>query len=253
MLSRYRAFGWHVLASVCLATLSAGLVFGVWYPGLLARAVGVVNIFVLLLAVDLVIGPVVTLIVFDPVRKKWPELRRDMLVIAVLQMAALLYGVHSVFIARPVYVVYNVDRFDLVCANDITPEELDKAVAGEFASLPYWGPRWVAARIPSDPKQHDEVLMNALAGKGDLPQLPQYYERYEAFKLDIIKRSAPLDALVAFNQDRQDQVAQLKATYQQLGLDVGYLPLKAKAQDLTVLINRANAQVLALSDLKPWQ
>ena len=63
-LNRYQAFATHLMGSVAVALCSAALVFLVWYPDKLPQATGVTNIFLMLLAVDVVVGPIITLIVF---------------------------------------------------------------------------------------------------------------------------------------------------------------------------------------------
>ena len=59
--------------------------------------------------------------------------------IGALQIAALVYGLHTVYIARPVAMVFEVERFRLVTANDVPVEELPKAPP-EFRELSLTGP-----------------------------------------------------------------------------------------------------------------
>ena len=69
--------------------------------------------FFLVMSVDVVLGPVLTFAVFNRA-KGVRHLRRDLAVIGVLQTAALAYGLHTVYIVRPVAMVFEVDRFRLV-------------------------------------------------------------------------------------------------------------------------------------------
>jgi hypothetical protein len=93
----------------------------VWFPQPYLQAAGGGELFSILVGVDVVLGPLVTLIVFDT-KKKY--LKLDLAVIAILQFAALGYGLSVILQARPVYVVFAVDRLELVLASDIAPEEL---------------------------------------------------------------------------------------------------------------------------------
>ena len=63
MLPRVRAFLIHFVASTFVALLALGLVFGLWYPHPLQKAAGVTMLYLLLIGVDLVIGPLLTLVV----------------------------------------------------------------------------------------------------------------------------------------------------------------------------------------------
>src|SRR6218665_1691953 len=108
--NRYQAFAAHLLGSCLVAALSAFLVFWVWYPAQFASMSGVTGIFLILLGVDVVVGPVITLIVFNRAK---PELKRDLAIVLLLQIAALGYGLHTVFTARPAYLVFSADRFEV--------------------------------------------------------------------------------------------------------------------------------------------
>lgn len=60
---RFVCFGSHLFVSSFIALLAVGLVFGLWYPSPLDKALGVVNIFLLLMCIDVIIGPLLTLVV----------------------------------------------------------------------------------------------------------------------------------------------------------------------------------------------
>src|SRR5215467_6827215 len=110
-MSRWKASGIHLLLSC--AIVGAVLVFmvSVWYRWPLFILAGGAGITLILAGVDVTLGPLITLIIFKPGKK---GLKFDLTFIALLQVVALAYGVHVIFIARPVYLVFAVDRFNLV-------------------------------------------------------------------------------------------------------------------------------------------
>ena len=110
---RALAAGVHLSISLAIALLAAILVFGLWYPGDFRLLAGGRGLFVLVMSVDVVIGPLLTFAVFNRT-KGVRHLRRDLAVIATLQAAALAYGLHTVYVVRPVAMVFEVDRFRLV-------------------------------------------------------------------------------------------------------------------------------------------
>lgn len=248
-INRFQAFGWHLLVSFGVAVLSTVLVFALWYPGELALASGVGEVFWLLLAVDVVLGPVITLIIFNPKKK---ALRWDLACVAAVQIGALLYGLNTVYSARPVYVVFNIDRFDLVFANDFSEEKLAKASRSEYQTLPRLGPEVIAARRPDDRKERNALLFSAISGGDDLPQLPQYYVAYHEQKDNAVKRSQALDELKKFNQDKASLIDQLIHDCAAKNIDAGFLPLKGHAADLTVIVDRGSGEVVDILDLMPW-
>lgn len=247
--NRLKAFSVHVVASAFVALCTAALVFLVWYPSPLAAATGVTHIFFLVLVVDVTVGPVITLIVFNPAKR---ELKRDLTVVAMLQVAALLYGMHAVFEARPVYAVFNADRFDLVYANDLSDEKLAKVHRPEFKAAPLLGPKLIAAQRPADASARNEAMFSALAGGDDVPQLPQYYVPYSEEQSLAVARIQSLDVLRGLNKDRVEEIERLSRRYATQSTGVGFLPLRAKVKDLAVIVTRDKAEVLEIVDLKPW-
>ncbi len=111
MPKRLKFFLSHLLLSFLVALLVIGLVFLIWYPSPLATAVGVIHIFLMLLAINVIIGPVLSLLVYKEVKK---TLKVNLTVIIVIQIVALCYGTYSMEQGRPAWLVYDVDRFELV-------------------------------------------------------------------------------------------------------------------------------------------
>jgi hypothetical protein len=249
LVNRLRASGVHLLISLCIAALSAALVFLVWYPTPLAAASGVTGIFLLLLVVDISLGPLITLFIFN---LKKPELKRDLAIVGVIQLAALLYGLHAVYVARPAYVVFAADRFDLVFANDLDEKKLAAATLPQFRQVPMFGPQIIAAPLPTNPAERQALLFATVNGGEDLYQQPKFYRPYADARGTVQQRAQPLARLKDFNKDQLVRVDQLIAKYQAGKRDAGFLPLKGKAQDTAVIVDRASGDVLEMVSLRPW-
>lgn len=249
-ISRFQAAVLHLIGSLILAGSSIFLVFFVWYPGLMAYASNVTTIFLILLSVDITLGPLLTFVVFNPQKK---ELKRDLLIIVLIQIFALIYGLHTLFINRPVYLAYNSGRFDTVYAIDIKAENLTKAGNQKFKSLPIWGPVIIASPLPSNPEESAKIALAAISGKGDDVQyLPQYYVEYETQKASVIPQLKSLDALRSFNTENEHELNQLIEKYKKEKKSVGYVPLVGKGKFIVFIIDKANGDILEKSRLKPW-
>lgn len=246
---RLRAAGIHVLISATIAALAAILVFTVWYPGALASAAGVTVIFLILLGVDIALGPLVTLIVFN---KRKPELKRDLAIVGAIQLAALLYGLHAVYLARPAFVVFALDRFDLVLATDLDEKKLSAATVPAYRDQPHWGPTTVAARLPDQLAERNALMFGSVSGGDDLQHLPKYYRPYAESASTVAKLSKPLDKLIEFNKEHKAAVDALIAKYREQKIEVGFIPLRAKAKDMAVIVRRSNGDIAEIADLRPW-
>ncbi len=248
-MNRWKASAIHlsICALVALSVLAWMLL--VWYPAPYFEAVGGGKLSMTLIGVDVVIGPLITLIIYNPLKK---SLRFDLSVVALLQLSALVYGVYVVYEARPIYVVFNVDRYDVVAANEIDPEEQNKVSRPEFRSFPLDGPKFVAADLPDDRKERQRILFAAAAAGYDLPNFPQYYVPYRERTAQVIARSKPLAALEEKRPEARRCVADLE---QALGIDakdLAFLPVRARKQDLTAIIDRRSGEVLKVLLIDPW-
>ncbi len=247
-MSRWKAAGIHLLLSFLVAVAALVLLFWVWYPGPLFSASGGDRLVLLLVGIDVVIGPLLTLIVF---RAGKPGMRFDLTFIGTCQLAALLYGLYVISAARPVYVAFSVDRFVVVAANQL--DDADLAVAPEpYRSRSWTGPVWVAAVMPNDPKLRDQLLFSSLAGK-DLERFPQYYAPIEGHRDAIIAKLRPLEVLRAQGEREAMAVDAAIARAGHSADAVGFLPLVARNNDLAALIARADGRVLALVRADPWR
>ena len=114
MSKRVKFFLGHFCISLFIASIVVGMVFFIWYPSPLAKAVNVTHIFLMMLMIDVIIGPVLGLLVYKDGKK---TLKFDLTVIILIQLSALCYGVYTIAQGRPVWIVYSVDRFELVKNN----------------------------------------------------------------------------------------------------------------------------------------
>ena len=243
---KIQAFAIHFVASLCIASVLILVVYRIWYPGAIANISGITQILLLLLFIDIGLGPILTLIIYAPHKK---GLKFDLTLIIIAQLVALSYGTYTIFITRPVYIVFNVDRFDLVYANDFSQEELKTTELSEYSSLPYLGPDIIAATIPSDPHLAHKITVNALSGGKDIAQLLERYTTYNSQKELVLNKIMPLAQLLTLNSSSQK--AQLLTRHYQDD-DVGYLALVRQNKAVAVIVSRDSAEVLEITDLKTF-
>lgn len=237
---RLSAAGIHLGLSLAVALLAAGLVFGLWYPMPFREISGGRELFLLIVAVDVVIGPVITLAVFDR-RKPWRELRRDLAVVGLLQLAALGYGLHTVFEARPVVLALEGSRLRVVRAIDLPSEQRAKAPPG-LRDLPLAGRRLVATRPPMVDEVFEAVQLG-MAGV-DLGMRPDFWLPESAIADEIRRAAKPLDEL---RRRYPERVAELDRAVQATGRmaeQLRYLPMLARRTDFVALIDAGSAEVV---------
>jgi len=111
VVTRARAFWTHLAISSAIVGAACAVIFFVWYPYPYFQAAGAWNVLRVLIGVDLVLGPLLTLIVFKPGKR---GLKSDLACIALVQIAALVYGLTVIHRERPYFMVFALDRFFLL-------------------------------------------------------------------------------------------------------------------------------------------
>ena len=248
MKTRLKAGGIHFALSATVAALVFAMIALVWYPGGLLEGAGGLELFLLVAGVDITLGPLLTSIVFVPGKK---GLAFDLVVIATLQVAALIYGMHVLFDARPAYIVFVKDRFEVARANEIEDADLAKGRPG-FDSIPLTGPRLAAARLPKDPAEAYRIMLSGIAGK-DLHTYPQHYVPYDELRADALAKAKPLEALRAHNPGRGAEIDAIASGLAKGDAGLRFLPVRAGKRDLVALLDARDGRALEFVALRPWE
>jgi hypothetical protein len=249
-MTRGKAASIHFLVCLLVAAAIVGILWFFWYPRPYFNATGGLYLFMILLGVDVVIGPLLTLIVFNPFKAK-RLIKLDMAIIASVQITALAYGVHVLYEARPVFLVFNVDRFDIVSAKQVEPDALRKIKDSELRTLSRFGPRLVSARLPSNPEERNKILMSALSRGKDLPQMPEYYVPYEAEKNQVLAKAKSIAILEKTNPRLFHALSAFMAEKHRKAEDLAYLPVLAARGELIAILDKRSATVLDVLAVEP--
>lgn len=239
---RILAFLIHLTISLLVALGIVALVYLVWYPQPLAKAMGVTDIFLIMLAVDVLLGSVLTLIVYKEGKK---SLKFDLAVIVIIQLSALIYGLFVIVQGRPVWLVFNADRFDAIAYQEIDNRKIEQAKL--MYQKPSWSsPKIVAAILPADIEQRNDITLEAVFAGIDIAHRPNLYVPLSQEKANMQKKQLSLSELKKYNTTQE--VTTITSAHPQA---TAYLPLKANAVDMTVLLDK-NGDVVKIVDLRPW-
>lgn len=248
MKTRLKAGGIHFALSATIAALVFAVIALVWYPDGLLPGAGGLELFLLVACVDVTLGPLLTTIVFVPRKKGLPF---DLAVIATLQVAALVYGMHVLFEARPAYIVFVKDRFEVVRANQIEDADLARGRPG-LDYRPLTGPRVVAVRMPTDPTEAFRILISGIGGK-DVQTYPQHYVAYDELRAQALAKAKPVAELRALNPGRGAEIDAVAASLSRSDQQLRFLPVRAGKRDLVALLDARDGHALKFVALRPWE
>ncbi|MBC3872921.1 hypothetical protein [Undibacterium flavidum] len=241
-LNRYQAFGLHFLASAIVITCIFSFVKLVWYPHQLFEVANGFELLKILIAVDLILGPLVMLVIFNPQKK---SLKFDVAAVLICQLLFLGYGVWALYTARPVYLAFVEKQFVLVKANEIDDIDIAKVSLEEFKQLPQLGPIFTGTQLPDSLQKRQEILFAGLWNMG-IENLPQYYVDYAQVKVQVLTASKEL-AQQNIDKTTQTQLEEIRLNFEKQGKKVLFCPIKTKAKQLFVVVDASNGDALTIN------
>ena len=244
MSPRIKFFIKHLSVSFIVALLVLGWIFTVWYLAPLAKATGVTHIVLLMLAIDMIIGPILGLIVYKAHKK---SLKFDLMVIILLQISALSYGIYSLAEGRPVWMAFNGNRFELIRNNELIDINTDSHANNEYYHPSLLGPKYVAVKIAEDSSEREQNMFEELQGGISLAQRPERYVAIAEANGRIIETAESISDLKNYNS--KQAVDDILNGYPNAS---NYLGLKANAIDMVILLDDSGTP-LQIVDLRPWE
>lgn len=226
MAPRVKAFLIHLGISAAIIATVLTLVFVYWYPAPFFDYEGAWTPLRILISVDLIVGPLLTLLVFKP-GKRWLWL--DMAFIFALQIGALGYGTYALWSQRPLVMAFAVDGFYVVNPKDLRDQELPGWLMLERS---WQGPAPVFAELVDDPNYHLKIIFE---GAPDIHVLPKQYRRLEKMAGRMAGRAHDLQALAADHPEVAEAIAGLDPA---LLAETMALPVYGMLKTGTVLADR---------------
>lgn len=215
----------HLLICALIVLLVSLLVFKVWFPYPYYEMIGSLKLMGLIVAVDLVCGPLLTFVVANPAKSK-NELIRDFGLIGLIQLAALCYGLFALAQARPVALAFDKDRFYVATAVQIEPERLAKAPKA-FQKLPLFGIYQVGTRKPANEQEFFDSINLAFAGVPSSTR-PDWWLPRKDVEDNITKAKIPLASLMAKYPDRAQIINRHLGKLARDSTNLYYLPLTSE-------------------------
>lgn len=241
--AKMRAALIHVGISSAIFLIFLYLILVEWYPPPFFTTDGGWSGIQIMVLVDIVLGPTLTFIIFNP-RKSRKEILFDLSMIALVQLGALAWGGYTVYNQRPVAVVEWEGILKPLTPAPLYAQEKTLADLQQFGV----GPRPVIRAEP--PKNSDEIgTMMELAFNKDIGETQQFW-MFRPFKkslVEIRKRALDITAIV---KDHAEIGAELDKFLQKnpgkKAEDFFYLKFAGRYKDAIFVFDAAGDQVGAM-------
>jgi hypothetical protein len=248
---RLKAFSLHLLSSATVLTLILGCLYFGWYrwPGWYLTDVKTVVL--VMVCVDVVLGPTLTLIIANP-KKSRRELTRDIGIIVAVQLCALTYGSVSLWNGRPLYYAFSVNIIQLVQAYDIDASEAKLGREQNPGLAPHWYslPRWVWAPLPQDAEETKKIVTSTITGGDDVISMPRYFKSWEEGLPSLRGQLKKVDDVAYFAKSEKKR---LKSKMRAAGMaddQSDTMPLTGRGHPLLAVIDPANLKITAVFNAK---
>ncbi|ENW93996.1 TfpX/TfpZ family type IV pilin accessory protein [Acinetobacter dispersus] len=240
---KFKAFAIHLSLSALVGLVCAFIIYKVWFIAPLGIATKITPIFLMMVGIDIIVGPLLTFLVYKKGKK---TLKLDLSIIVVIQCIALIYGVFNIYQSRPLWIAFDQDAFYLIRANEVDLES-EKKASKDYKSHIVDKPKFVSIKRPGiETQKGKELRFYDFMGMNLAVKKPELYYPLDDARKDLSGHVLPLNNLAKYNAD----ASSILAKYPQAD---AFLPLKTNAIDMTVLINKEKGEVVKIVDLRPWK
>jgi hypothetical protein len=244
---RIRASAIHLAISVTVAVIAALQIFLVWYPNPIQQAMGANGLFWLILTVDVILGPLLTFVVFNPAKK---SLRMDLAVIGFVQLIALGYGMNTMYQGKAAYLSFAKDRFEVARVADIDSALYDRPTTSKDFSPSdrFFSPKFVVIKWPTEIKARNDFLSTDIASRVD------HYISAELGAAQIKQAAKPFVQLEKLNPGREQELAKVAAQWKSQGVsEIAFVPFRADHEHMAVLVDGQTGKILEIVPFNPWE
>jgi hypothetical protein len=233
------ASGIHFLLSLTAFSIFVLVLLYAWFPEPFFTASGGIQGLKIVILVDLVLGPLLTFVVFD-LNKPRAELLRDLSIIALLQLSALIWGIYAMSGQRPVALVFWEHEFYTVPYSALDQHYTDTAEFQKLADRPR---QLIYAEKPTSLEGIEAMLQRV--NDLDLPphhQIELYHSFEEGFAL-AKQHQVDIQEIIQHNPDMQQQLRELLQSKNQAMDELIYLGLKSRYRNIVLVFNPAGENI----------
>lgn len=239
MSKRIRFFVGHLSLSFVVAIIISAIVFFVWYPNPLSKGMGINQLFLMMLVIDVIVGPLLGWMVYKEGKK---TLKIDLAVVILIQLLALSYGVYTFAKGRPAWIVYGANQFTVVKNTDIETAGIHVAKP-EYQKPGYTGAGYVNLEAPD---------LTGIQGLANPKQIPRDSMRYPIFYRNFNEQALRGKGNSLSMLEHYNDAAMVKKIRSQYEEADAWLPVSTGHIDMVMLINSKEGKIIKMVDLRPW-
>jgi|TARA_Y100000310_G_scaffold38813_1_gene36329 hypothetical protein len=242
-LSRYRAALYHFGISLVVFVFLAYLVLVVWFPAFFYAIDGGWEGMRIIIGVDLVLGPTLTLIVFKVGK---PGLKLDLTLIGLFQSICLAAGVYVVYSERPLFFIYYDKHFYSASADTFT------RYGRPVPDLPEYSeklPIEIFIELPESPIE--EADLRRILTQDRIPAwiYEPLFTPLAASMDEVLTGGIELEELK--DRDTNDNLTSWLEKYGGAAADYVFIPIHSRYRDAFIALSPHDGQFVDIVEIRP--
>ena len=242
-MSRFKAFAIHFAISFVIFLILLYFILVQWYPEPLFSSDGGWRVIRIIVGVDLILGPLLTLIVFKSGKA---GLKFDLSMIALVQILALSWGVWTTYNERPAAIIYTMDFFTPVPAYQLAEQGITTEKLKQF------GDSWPILIYIDTPKEKlSEILSEAMRTGKPLYLLSKYYKKFGKEQAPVLKENSMNIEKYVEDKPKLRKLYQHSLITGTAKTNISYLALHARDRWTTVIFDLDEMRIIDTIDIEP--
>ena len=244
-MTRLKAFASHLGISLVIFIVLLYLIIFIWYPPPFFSTDGGWQGIRIIIGVDLVLGPLLTLIVFKPGK---PGLKFDLTMIGLIQAGALTWGIWTVHHQRAIVAVYVENYFAPVPLQEIKGQGMTPGKLKQFGQHP---PYWVFSNLPKDFNTLQKIRLDALRMGRPLYTFTRYYKPIDHEAIGIMRAKSLDMAEWVKGKPEAVQIYQTFIRKHKNETNLIFLPWHGRDKYEIIAMNAATRRYVGRLDISP--
>ncbi len=243
---KLHAFSIHLGISLIIFFALLYFIVFEWYPEPLFKTDGGWQGIRLIAFVDIVLGPVLTLIIF---KKGKRGLKLDLVIIAIVQMTALISGTIVIYNEHPVAIIIVNNRLHPVTAYQVAEARISYADLQRYSALK---PPLIYSNIPKDDDEYRALLLDSLQTGRGIRLYGEYYKKWTSeIKNSVSQNSMSMEKFLVGKPKEQMVYNKFVSNNKSKVRNFIYLPLYSRYKYSIAVIDKHTFSIVTVLDINP--
>ena len=235
----------HFSISIVIFSSIVAVAILFWYPPPYFFADGGWQMIRLAAGVDVVLGPLLTFVVYKAGK---PSLKLDLSIIGIVQVSVLIWGVMLMYQQRPLYVAFALTQFFTVTEEQLAHGEHP---ATDLKKAVYGTPEMVYVKLPDDSKKKLALMKAGMEGRHPFYTHPDLYTPLSKNIFAVLGAGLDVQQLTKNHPEYKKEITTFLKKHGGDAKDYAFVPLRCRYRALVMAFHKPDGHVAGTIDIAP--